>query len=314
MDKIKIRKMLGGVKSYLPNGSVVLPTYGTDSARYCYTVWLRHLKFLKKNGLVEYPEIIAELGPGDSIGTGLAGLIAGGKKYYALDVIERANIERNISVFDELCDLFDKKTNLPNDLEFPDMNPKLIDDVFPEEIIIKQQKDINKEKILDIKKEIKSEKGREMIKYFCPWYDPKVIRNGIVDLVFSQAVLEHVNNLPNVYKAMYEWVKKDGMVSHSIDFQSHGLSKEWNGHWSFSDLTWKIIRGNRPYLINREPLSSHIKAMKDVGFEILDVVRITDYSKKNYTGSIKREKLASRFKELSSEDFATTSAYICAKK
>jgi hypothetical protein len=36
--------------------------------------------------------------------------------------------------------------------------------------------------------------------------------------------------------------------------------------------------------------------MKDVGFEILDVVRITDYSKKNYTGSIKREKLASRFK------------------
>lgn len=133
-------------------------------------------------------------------------------------------------------------------------------------------------------------------------------------MVFSQAVLEHVDDLSRVYKAMYEWVKEDGMISHSIDFQSHGLSKEWNGHWSFSDLTWKIIRGNRPYLINREPLSSHIQAMKNAGFKILDVVRITDYSKKKYSGSIKKEKLANRFKELSDEDFETTSAYICAKK
>ena len=314
MDKVKLRKMLGGMKSYLPKGSVILPTYGTDSARYCYTVWLRHLKFLKKNGIIKFPEIIAELGPGDSIGTGLAGLIAGGKKYYALDVIERTDIERNMSVFDELCELFHKKTNLPDDLEFPDMNPKLIDDVFPEEIIIKQEVNFFKEKIEIIRKEIKTEKGREIIKYFCPWYDPNVIRNGIVDLVFSQAVLEHVDDLPRVYKAMYEWVKKDGMISHSIDFQSHGLSKEWNGHWSFSDFTWKIIRGNRPYLINREPLSSHIKAMKDAGFKILDVVRIIDYSEKKYTGSINRNKLANRFKELSDEDFETTSAYICAKK
>jgi len=113
---------------------------------------------------------------------------------------------------------------------------------------------------------------------------------------------------------MYEWIKKDGMISHSIDFQSHGLSKEWNGHWSYSDLTWKIIRGKRNYLINREPLSNHLNAMKKAGFEILEVVRITDYSKKKYAGSIDREKLASNFKELSDEDFETTSAYICAKK
>ena len=112
MDKVKLRKMLGGMKSYFPKGSVILPTYGTDSARYCYTVWLRHLKFLKKNGISRFPEIIAELGPGDSIGTGLAGLIAGGKKYYALDVIERTNIERNINVFNELCVLFNNKTSL----------------------------------------------------------------------------------------------------------------------------------------------------------------------------------------------------------
>jgi len=314
MDKIKIRKMLGGAKSYLPKGSLILPTHGTDSARYCYTVWLRHLKFLKKNGLIQVPEIIAELGPGDSLGTGLAGLVSGSKQYYALDVIERTNIERNMSVFEKLCELFERKDSLPNDSEFPNMNPKLIDDVFPEEIIIKQQKDTFEEKIHNIKKEIKSEKGREIIKYFCPWYEPNVIRKGTVDLVFSQAVLEHVNDLDSVYKAMYDWVKKDGMISHSIDFQSHGLSKEWNGHWSYSDLTWKIIRGKRSYLINRESLSSHVNAMEKVGFKILEVVRIRDYDKKNYSGSVKREKLAGRFKELSDDDFETTSAYICAKK
>jgi len=102
MNKKTIRKILGGFKSYVPGLVSIHGTGGTDSARYCYTVWLRHLSILYKNRFSKIPNTIAELGPGDSIGTGLAGLISGSKKFYALDVIEHTNIKKNISIFDEL--------------------------------------------------------------------------------------------------------------------------------------------------------------------------------------------------------------------
>ena len=77
MNKKNIRKILGGFKSYVPGGVSIHGTGGTDSARYCYTIWLRHLSILYKNGFTKIPDTIAELGPGDSIGTGLAGLLSG---------------------------------------------------------------------------------------------------------------------------------------------------------------------------------------------------------------------------------------------
>ena len=37
------RSMLSGIATYLPGATRVRATGGTDSARYCYSVWLRHL-------------------------------------------------------------------------------------------------------------------------------------------------------------------------------------------------------------------------------------------------------------------------------
>ena len=50
---------------------------GTVSARYCYSVWLRHLVMAHDRGLPTNPQVLVEFGPGSSIGTGLAALIAG---------------------------------------------------------------------------------------------------------------------------------------------------------------------------------------------------------------------------------------------
>ena len=317
MNKKTIRKILGGFKSYVPGGVSIHGTGGTDSARYCYTIWLRHLSILYQNGFSKMFNTIAELGPGDSIGTGLAGLLSGSEKFYALDVIEHTDIKKNISIFDELVSLFANHSTLPDDNEFPRAVPRLDSYNFPSEIFVNNdlEKFLDKSRIKSLRNElIDIEKQKKSIQYMCPWNDPKVIENDSVDLVFSQAVLEHVEDLKHTYDAMYKWVKKGGCISNQIDFQSHGLSDEWNGHWSFSDLTWKLMKGNRPYLINREPLSKHIEVAQDVGFEIISVIPVKTFPSDEYTGTIERNKLAEKFRDMSEEDFTTTSAYVLAKK
>ena len=317
MNKKTIRKILGGFKSYIPGGVSFHANSVDDLARYCYTIWLRHLSILYKNGFTKIPNTIAELGPGDSIGAGLAGLVCGSKKFYALDVVKHTNIENNISVFDELVTLFAKRSVMPDDNEFPRVLPRLASYNFPSEIFTNNnlEKLLDKSRIQCLRNElVDMEKQKNSIQYMCPWNDPKIIENDSVDMVFSQAVLEHVKDLKHTYDAMYKWVKKGGCISNQIDFESHGLSDEWNGHWSFSDLTWKLIKGNRPYLINREPLSKHLKAAQDAGFEIILVLPMKTFPSDTYTGTMERDKLAKKFRNMSEEDFTTTSAYILARK
>src|SRR5262245_22309033 len=81
-------------------------TGGSVSAEYCYSVWLRHLVTAAECGLNSDPKTVAELGPGDSLGVGLAALLSGAERYYALDVVEHANAAHNIVVLDALVELF----------------------------------------------------------------------------------------------------------------------------------------------------------------------------------------------------------------
>ena len=317
MNKKNIRKILGGFKSYVPGGVSMHVTGGTDSARYCYTIWLRHLSLLHQNGFTKIPDTIAELGPGNSIGTGLAGLLSGSKKFYALDAIEHTDIKKNISIFDELVTLFANNSDLPDDVEFPRALPRLDSYNFPSKIFVNTNLEnfLHKSRIESLRNElINMKKQKNSIRYMSPWNDPKIIENDSVDVVFSQAVLEHVEDIKHTYNSMYRWVKKGGCISNQIDFESHGLSDEWNGHWSFSDLTWKLMKGNRPYLINREPISKHVKAIEDAGFKIISIIPVKTFPFDAYTGTIERSKLAQKFENMSEEDFTTASAYILAQK
>ena len=220
-------------------------------------------------------------------------------------------------MFDELITLFANHSALPDDNEFPRVLPRLTSYNFPSEIFADNNLEnfLDKSRIQSLRNELVDiKKQKNSIKYMCPWNDPKIIESDSVDVVFSQAVLEHVEDINHTYDAMYRWVKKGGYISNEIDFESHGLSDEWNGHWSFSDLTWKLMKGKRPYLINREPLSKHLKAAQDAGFEIVSVIPAKTFPSDVYTGTIKRDKLAQKFRNMSEEDFTTTSAHILARK
>ena len=102
-------ELLRGILSYFPgfNHPIFTRTGGTNSARYCYSVWMRHLVMAKKSGaFTKIPKIVAELGPGDSLGIGLCALLSGAERYYAFDVVKYANPSKNMAIFEELVILF----------------------------------------------------------------------------------------------------------------------------------------------------------------------------------------------------------------
>lgn len=291
-------------------------TGGSCSARYCYSIWLRHLVLAYKSGFTSIPKTIAELGPGDSLGTGLIALISGAEKYYALDVKKYSNEKENLKMFDDLVILLKQKTNIPDDQEFPRIRPLLDDYSFPTEIFSDNYlKDVlNESRLARIRKAIEEIDSKEIknsnkiIEYKVPWNKEATIEDGTVDMVFSQAVLQAADDLESIYKKIAQWLKPNGFHSHDIGFISCGSANTWFGHWEYSDIEWKIVRGRKNFYINREPYSTHQELLRKNNFDIiLEKKHIVD-------SNIDRNKLAPRFKNLSKADLSTYSVFFQAKK
>lgn len=280
---------------------------GADSARYCYSVWLRHLLLAAKAGLCHRaPRRIAELGPGESIGIGLAALISGAESYSGFDVIPLTSLERNLAVFDELVHLFRNRTPIPGPSEFPEIKPPIDDYSFPHTLL--SSVDLGDVRMEQIRRSISQPNYADsMIRYAAPWWDRSIISPHSIDMIFSQAVLEHVDDLAHAYEAMRTWLVPEGFLSHQIDFRSHATSSVWDGHWKYGDLRWALIRGKRPYLINRAPISEHIAYLTTAGLRVTTEIRVSSPS------TITRSKLAPRFRGLSDHDLTTTGAYILAR-
>jgi hypothetical protein len=311
-----LKHIIRGVLTYIPELEKVMPnrTGGTNSARYCYSIWLRHLVLAQQAGLRTQPKVVAELGPGDSLGIGLAALLSGTQKYYAFDVVKYANSAVNFDILDELTSLFVKCEPIPGPQEFPLIQPPLQSYEFPHHILTEERlrESLAAERIRSIREAINNPGSSNYdnieIRYFVPWHDSGVVERESVDMIFSQAVLEHVDDLVHTYQTFYRWLKSDGFMSHQIDFGCHHLAKQWNGHRAYSDLTWKLIKGKRAYLLNREPYSTHKHLLDSAGFETVREIKSSDSS------GLTREQLSTRFRQLSEEDLTTRTVHILAKK
>jgi hypothetical protein len=287
----------------------------TGNPRYCYSVWLRHLVYAHINGLPVDPTCIAELGPGDSLGIGLAAIISGVKRYYALDLIKHFNSAINTSIFDEIVHLYKQRTDIPGDTEFPNVYPKLKNYAFPDYILTEEwnKKSLSERRIHSIKRHLidpvsSFDGGEGKIFFLAPWDDEKIIEKERVDMIISQAVLEHIDDLERAYSAMFQWLKPGGYMSHVIDFTSHNTSNIWNGHWAYSDFVWRLIRGRSPFLINRFPHSFHIQLMEHQGFLIIED-QITECKQ-----GLERDNLVERFKKINDDDLKICGAFIQAQK
>lgn len=300
---------MDGAATFLPGMQRLLRrrTGGTDSARYCYSVWLRHLTLAVRNGRCAFPACVAELGPGDSIGVGLAALLSGVEGYLGLDLATHAELERNLAIVEELIELFARRSAIPADKEFPEMRPRLARYDFPDDVLTANRlaAALEPARLDRIRRSARSPGTPDaMIAYYAPWVDAAVIRPASVDMILSQAVLEHVDDLDGAYDAMRRWLRPGGLVSQQIDFRSHGFAAEWNGHWAYSDFAWRIVRGRRPYLLNRQPRSAHARLLATHGFRVLYEQAAT-----RSTG-IARRRLAQRFRDMSDEDLTTAGWFV----
>lgn len=310
---MSIRPVLRGLATYLPviGRYVGQKTGGTDSARYCYSVWMRHLVQANANHLNARPSVIAELGPGDSLGIGLAALLSGSSMYFAFDVMEFGSTQRNLVIFDELVDLFKSRAPIPGPDEFSKIKPLLNSYAFPAELLdeTRMAESLSESRLAAIRASVADPRcERSLIRYCVPWNDSNIIESGSVDLIFSQAVLEHVDDLGETYRAMELWLASDGYMSHQVDFKCHHTANDWNGHWTHSDLRWRLIRGRLTYLLNRQPYSVHLKLLAEHGFRVVSSQTVSTET------MIKRDVLAPRFSQLTDEDLVTSGAYFLAVK
>lgn len=308
--RLKAKAILSGLATRIPGYNWARATGGTGSARYCYSVWMRHLVSAHSVGGLPagVPKAVAELGPGDSIGIGIAALLAGAERYFALDIVRYSNRERALRILDELVGLFAARERIPDETEFPSLKPPIDDYRFPAGLLGEERLRVSlaEPRVAAIRSAIEAGGDSQLIQYHVPWNDASVVQPRSVDHIYSQAVLEHIDDLEGAYLAMRRWLAPTGVMTHQIDYRCHGKADDWNGHWTYSDFTWKIVVGRRSYLLNRVPHSRQLALLRQAGFSILRERTFTSPSR------LKRRRLAPRFRDLPEEDLTTSGAFIVA--
>lgn len=274
-------QLIFGILTFIPGvynlRAKKLGSGGSYSARYCYSVWMRHIISMTDKNSQFLNKKIVEIGPGDTLGVGLMGLLLGAKKYYAFDTVQFANVEKNLKIFNELVSLIQNKTKIPDNNEFPRMQPLINKYDFPENIYTDDfiKSCLHNDKIIKIRDSIINQNKKNSIIHYITPNKPKTFDiEKEIDLIISQATLEHVDDLLSMYKNFKKWISPNGIMSHSIDFKSHGYARSWDGHWSISNFRWFLMRGKRPYFINRKPLSTHLFFHSKYNFKIINKILI----------------------------------------
>jgi SAM-dependent methyltransferase len=310
----RLRPILVGTLKYSPLLTRLLPLAagGTASARYCYAVWMRHLLFLTRFNGGKIPARVAEIGPGDSIGVGLAALLSGSENYFALEAIKYWDNERNLRIFDELITLFQKRERIPGNDEYPLLRPILDDHSFPDSILTEQvlEASLNPDRLESIRTELRSSDSMDniILQIKVPWHGENVIIPHTCDFIFSHVVLQHIDEIEPAFSTMVHWLKPGGYVSHIIDYRSLGFTKIWNGHWAFTDWEWKIMVGGRSFSINKKPHSFYVDLFKKNSIELLYI------GKDTLPSQLGRNQLAKKYRNISEDDLNTSVGYFVGRK
>ncbi len=275
------KSIIKGALTFVPGISDFLEVKKKSSkhsganAEFCYAMWLGVLKNFEENGIVPKFQNVGELGCGGSVGLGICSVLCGVEGYTALEIENHFDAENNLKMLSELVFLLQIQAAVPQN--FTQLNIRSTNSEFPSSSIRPQ---INDEALI--------QKIAENIKADCLQTEPISIlydwdnnRSSKYDLIFSRAVMEHVNNPREVYSKAAQLLKPGGFMFHDIELHSHGLTKDINGHLKIPAILWRLIRGRRKYFMNRWTLDQHIAALEDLNFSIIDI----RYTKENTADS-----------------------------
>jgi hypothetical protein len=237
----------------------------------------------RQNGLGAVPDTVVEIGPGNSIGVGLAALLSGTNRYIAFDSVRHTDLKQDERVLDELVILFQA-----------------------------HHQEVSPARLEAIRGAIASQQPYHgiSIAYVAPWdgMSSGPLSPESVDMICSHVVMEYVRDVEATYALFATWLKPGGVVSHQIDFSSHKLTRHWNGQWAYSAKTWRFLEGTRPIRLNRQAHSAHLNGLKQHGLHLVCDIRTIDKS------GILRGELAPEFANVTDEDLVTRAAFMQALK
>jgi len=243
---------------------------------------------------------------------GLAALLSGASHYCGFDITRHANKDRNLRILEELVELFKKRATRPSKGW-----PRLADGkdmssfpahILPDEKLGELLSESRVSQLRSTLANIDQSQYLSPVSYLAPCTDLRSVPANTADLVISQTVLQHVTDIQATYQAMFSWLRPGGVMSHQINLSSHGLSDTWNGYRAYPELLWRMIAGRRQFIINRMPLSGHLRLIQSAGFEVLCALS------RHRSEGITRADLSARWKNLSDSDLSCSGAFIQARK
>lgn len=193
---------------------------------------------------------ILEIGAGKPLGTGIFWNFAGAKKYTSIDKFTQIN----------LTDLWMQRfeTILDMNLFYPEN--------FRIESLVKK---IGDQYILN----------EDKVRLIQGSFDEYPLE-GSFDFIYSAAVLEHVTNIEEIFRKMYDVLSDDGIMIHAIDLREHHthLRTVPDKNTSIDFLKYSTEEWNKMYppgsehYINRLRASDFQKYFEDAGFSIVKFI------------------------------------------
>ena len=247
-----------------------MPPPARFPAEYYYGVWLKHLLMAHERGMKAVPATVAELGPGSTVGVGLAALLSGARRYIGLDVVKHTDLAANVGLLDELGRLFARRAPAPAG-GWPELGAS--SSRFPDHVLDDRTLAAAgaPERVAAIRRVLCGQAaGRDdvALEYVAPWSRPEIIEKQSVDFLLSHCVLEYVADVAEVCRSARAWLRPGGVMSHQIDLGAHRLSRRWYGNWVYPRWMWRIVAGGRAYSLNRQPASAYIDALRAAGLEL----------------------------------------------
>ena len=245
-----------------------------DDMNYSYRVFSEHMEKSKAHPLAG--KVLIEIGPGDGLSTAV---IAASYGASSVLIDEGDFVAKDTNYLIKLCSFLEKKGLTPPNIK-------------------------TKDSVDDILVKCNSKYLTNGIKSFSD------ISEESIDIIFSQAVLEHVNRLDffKMAEECFRVCKSKGVCSHQVDLRDHlggGLN-----NLRFSNKVWESDFFKKSgFYTNRIQYDEVIKMFKEVGFTCneLAVNRWNELP-------LPKNKLSNEFKDLSMENLRVKSFDIVLKK